>query len=391
MAVDTTKRRFWFLAALVLAVVFAAATYSLAQHLTDRALERASVRLQLLNTLRKQALLDYFETAETELTFWSLNQDLLDKQAELVRRWKAYADSRGDPGARLHEVYVEANPYPPNQRRQLSDAGDGSRYSELHAELHPLARRFVVERGYYDFFLISPEGNIFYSVEKESDFGTNLASGPWHETGLAEVYRRAIENASGQAVAFSDLSPYGPSADEPAMFMAQAMKGANGELLGVLAFQLPIERIRSIMQFDAGMGESGETYLVGEDHLMRSDSRFSRQSTVLRTRVETEAVEHAFKGEQGSMIMPDYRDVPVLSAYDSIQIDQHRWAILAEVDEAEVLRIAAESHPQISGLMVLLYALAMGSLWFLRLDDLPEDEQTGVTALEDNDFPDLPG
>lgn len=391
MLIDSKKQRFWFSAALALAVVFAALSYGLAQHLSERALERAAARLQLLNTLRKQALHAYFETAETELTFWSLNPDLLDKQVELVKRWKNYAETRGDPGARLHEIYVKANPFSAGERAQLSDAGDGSRYSELHAELHPLTRRFVFERGYYDFFLISPEGNVFYSVEKESDFGTNLISGPWRDSGLADVYRRAVTGASDQAVAFSDLSSYGPSADEPAMFMARAMKGPEGELLGVLALQLPVGRIQSIMQFDAGMGDSGETYLVGEDRLMRSDSRFSPQSTILKVSVETKAVEHAFKGERGSMITPDYRGVPVLSAYDSIRIDQQRWAVLAEIDEAEVLWDAAQSHPQISGLMVLLYALALGSLWFLRLEDLPQEEVAGGVSMPDNEFPDLPG
>jgi hypothetical protein len=55
------------------------------------------------------------------------------------------------------------------------------------------------------------------------------------------------------------------------------------------------------------------------------------------------------------------------------------------------LQDAAESRPQISGLMALLYTLAMGSLWFLRLDDLPLDEAGGGAAIADNDFTDMPG
>ena len=34
----------------------------------------------------------------------------------------------------------------------------------------------------------------------------------------------------------------------------------------------------------------GETYLVGSDHLMRSDSRFSEESTILNTKVDGETV-----------------------------------------------------------------------------------------------------
>lgn len=383
------KKRIWLWSALVLGLIVAAIGFGIAQHLTGEALERASSRLQLLNALRKQALIEYFETAKTELTFWSINEDILSKQTEMVKRWRAYADRHGDPGARLHQIYVEANPFDAGQRAQLSDAGDGSRYSELHAELHPLARRFVVERGYYDFFLIGPDGNVFYTVEKEADFGTNLLTGRWHDTGLAEVFRRAREAADSQDVAFSDLSPYEPSNGEPAMFMARAMKNDEGELLGVLAFQLPVDRIRAIMQFHAGMGDSGETYLVGEDRLMRSDSRFSQASTALKVSVETQAVQRALDGDRGTMIMPDYRGVPVLSAYDRVGVDRYRWAILAEIDEVEVLHDAAEAYPQISGLMLLLYALGLGSVWFLRLDDLPQVEDAGMAAQSDTDFPDM--
>ncbi len=391
MPVTIKLRRFWIFIAIALTLVFAAFTYGLAQHLTERAIEVASARLQLLNTLRKQALQTYFETAEAEITFWSLNQDLLHKQAELIRRWKTYAQDRSDHVAQLQQLYIDANPYPADQRSQLSDAGDGSRYSELHAELHPVAKRFVVERGYFDFFLISPQGDVLYTVEKESDFGTSLTTGTWRDTGLADVYRRAMANATDHGVVFSDLAAYGPSDNAPAMFMARALKDARGELLGVLALQLPLDRIRAIMQFDAGMGDSGETYLVGEDHLMRSDSRFSQHSTVLKVSVNTDAVKRAFNGEHGSMILPDYRGVPVLSAYDSTQVDHHRWAVLAEIDEAEVLRDAAESHPQISGLMLLLYALALGSVWFLRPDDSPQDDHAGVAPLADSDFSDFSG
>ena len=34
----------------------------------------------------------------------------------------------------------------------------------------------------------------------------------------------------------------------------------------------PIDNLNTIMQERSGMGQSGETYLIGEDHLMRSDS-----------------------------------------------------------------------------------------------------------------------
>ena len=42
--------------------------------------------------------------------------------------------------------------------------------------------------------------------------------------------------------------------------------------MGAVAIQIPINQINQIMQERTGLGKTGETYLVGPDKLMRSDS-----------------------------------------------------------------------------------------------------------------------
>jgi methyl-accepting chemotaxis protein len=90
------------------------------------------------------------------------------------------------------------------------------------------------------------------------------------------------------------------------------------------------------MQFSAGMGQSGETYLVGQDGLMRSTSRFHDVSTVLDTRVDGITVSKALAGEEGVEIVVDYRGVSVYSAYRLFEFEGVRWAVLAEQDVAEI-------------------------------------------------------
>lgn len=372
--------RFWLITGSTLAVLLVGLGFTVTHFVLQAQMERFAERFELLSSLRKQALQEYFDTARAEITFWSLNEGLLDKQADLRKRWDIKRENKGDPGAMLQQLYVDNNPFPHGERHQLQDAGDGSVFSALHAELHPLTELFVVERGYYDLFLIGPEGDVFYSVEKEADFGTNLNTGPWRETGLADVFRRALASARDGRVVFSDFEPYGPSADEPALVMARAVTGAEGEVLGVLALQLPTERIDSIMRFTAGMGQSGETYLVGEDLLMRSDSRFSETSTNLKVRVDTASVKRALAGESGAIFTTDYRGVTVLSAFNSIDIDHFRWAVMAEIDEDEVLHTIANRRPMIAGLMLGLYSLAMWSIWYIRPGDWGEGE--GLAALD---------
>jgi methyl-accepting chemotaxis protein len=364
-----STRRFWIttlggLALLTLCIGWAGNRYFIEQRLSI-----ASERLLLLSNLRRDALQRHIETTEAELRFWSLNPELIEQQLWMVDAWNKAVDAGRDPEQRLKLFYVEQNPYPAGERGKFADAGDGSGYSSLHAKLHPLASLFVSERGYYDFFLISPTGDIFYSVEKEADFATNLYRGPYRDSGLAEVFKRALVYAETDQVAISDLSAYEASGGVPAMFAAKAMYGKEGELAGVIALQLPTDQIVDIMNFDAGMGETGETYLVGEDLLMRSDSRFSEESTILKVKVDTDAVARALKGEYGVEFTRDYRDVEVLSAYTSIPLGENTWAVMAEIDKAEVLENATSDRPMLAGLMLFFYSLAAWSAWFIQRAD----------------------
>jgi hypothetical protein len=350
----------------ILAMLVGFGTYEVDRYTRDAYVDAAKDELLLLMTLRKSTLTQYRSTVRAEVTFWSLDRKIRQALVDLSEAWQQLGD---DAGAILGPLYIEENPHPPGEKRLLVSAGDGSVYSAVHASLHPIARRFVEYRGYYDFFLIDPAGNVVYSVEKEADFATNLVYGRWRTTELGAVFRRARDRAAEGAVVFTDLARYPPSNDEPALFAATAVRREDGELLGVLAVQVPIERIREIMQFTAGMGETGETYLVGMDLLMRSDSRFSEESTILETVVDTETVRRALNGESGVDVTDDYRGVPVFSAYAPIDDEGIRWAVMAEIDVAEVLIPARERRRWIALAGVVVAAMAVATALMLRRPD----------------------
>ena len=338
-------------------------------------------RVQLLAELRRGALQEYFSTAEAELSFWSRNEGIVQSQQQLNEIWTLEGQGFDE---RLRELYIGSNPHPANFLLNLDDAGDGSAYSELHGITHPIARKFVTRRGYYDFFMIGPKGDIYYTVEKEDDCGTNLLQGPWQKSGLAQVFRKARDGAASRVIAVSDMEKYGPSADAPAIFIATAMLSAEEEFLGVLALQLPTDFILSIMNSSDGMGNSGETYVVGEDMLMRSNSRFSEESTVLIQRVESESVELALAGEQGQLVIDDYRGVPVMSGFAPVNVGNHRWAVIAEFDMAEIAEFAASERPALSGALLLIYSLSLWSVWYWRGRSLPQ-ESTDLPSLDLDD------
>jgi len=107
------------------------------------------------------------------------------------------------------------------------------------------------------------------------------------------------------------------------------------------------------------MGESGETYLVGSDLRMRSNSRFSEQPTVLETTVDTVTVRKALDGFSGVEFTPDYRGVVVLSAYDYLDIDEFRWAVMAEIDEAEVQSYVGSIRATLAAIIAAIFGMVL--------------------------------
>ena len=204
-------------------------------------------------------------------------------------------------------------------------------YKRVHDKFHEVYQFYMNTYGYYDVFLLSPNnGNVIYTVSKESDFASTLSR---EKTHLAAIWKKTMQAGVEQ---LSDMEKYAPSNDAPAMFVTSPIV-AKGEIVGVLAFQISNEAINNIMQEQAGLGESGETYLVGKDHLLRSDSRFSSDPTVLLLKIETEATTEALAGKKDSKIIEDYRGIDVLSAYNRINAENLGWAIVAEIDETEVM------------------------------------------------------
>ncbi|MFO7819861.1 MAG: methyl-accepting chemotaxis protein, partial [Halanaerobacter sp.] len=209
---------------------------------------------------------------------------------------------------------------------------DSSEYKEFGETVGHDLDKFKNEHQWYDIFLIDKQGNVIYTEAKESDYGTNLESGPYSDSGLANAYRSAKSS-----VALTDFAYYEASGEAASFVAAPIKSDETGEVLGVVALQVPVDEVNDIMQKNTGMGESGETYLVGSDELMRSDSRFSEKSTILEREVDTAAVQKALNGGEGVEIVKDYRGVDVFSAYTPIDIQGMDWVMLAEIDEAEIM------------------------------------------------------
>lgn len=344
----------------------------------ENLVEARKDQLLALEVSRSDTLKNYLGSIREDISILSKSEHVFSAVDDFSSAW-GEIPTTSDPKQYLHKAYIDENPYPTGEKEKLSDAGDGTLYSQMHATYHPWFRHLLQERDYYDIFLFTPDGRLVYTVFKERDYATNLLSGEWKDTGLGRVFRAAKDAAATGKPVFEDFEPYEPSYGAPASFIAQALVGFDGKLKGVLAFQMPIDRINAIMQNAQGMGETGETYLVGKDSLMRSDSRFSDESTILKRKVEGESVERALKDEQGVALTKDYRGVEVYSAYAPIEFLGTRWAILTEMDKAEIME--AVNQMILDTIYVVLgFAVVFSVIAFLfaRRITKPVSDMTGA-------------
>ncbi|MBL9035952.1 MAG: HAMP domain-containing protein [Rhodospirillaceae bacterium] len=316
--------------------------------------EGAEGKLLALVDARQAALSDYLNAIKEDLDLLAVNAVTRQSLRELTQGYVALS------GGAARKLYVDDNP-DKSKLWELNSAADGSAYSLAHAGFHPWFRQFAETRGYYDIFLISTSGDVVYSYTKEPDYGTNLVAGPWKNSDLARVWRSINDGRGSNVVAFSDFAAYEPSKGVPASFIAAPVMDGS-QYLGVLVFQMPIGRINSVMQRAEGMGESGETYIVGGDFLMRSDSRFLKQgeSSILKQEVKTVTVEAGLAGKTGVDEIKDYRGIWVFSAYKPFEFEGVKWAIIGEVDTDEILASATMIRNIMIGVGLAVLAVFVG-------------------------------
>ncbi len=198
------------------------------------------------------------------------------------------------------------------------------RWNLLVEAFGPDLNRSLLRYNFTNIYLIDPDGNVLFSVKKQDDLGTNILTGRFANTKFSSAVRAAAEK---NEPVYSDLENYEVLGNQVAGFIAQGMFDDSNQLIGILAVQISTQPINAILQDTTGLGETGETYLVGTDLLMRSESRFSEETSVLRVSVDTQATQQWFEKIQGTpsaenfVSYQGYRGAKVLGVYQTLEIN----------------------------------------------------------------------
>ena len=336
-------------------------------------------QIQTIATQTAAELNGYFEDIAKDLTITAAAESTQTALRDLNINWGQFLTGSlaTDPVAALQTAYIANNPDQANRELlDTSTADKKNNYDFTHSKIHPAFRRQFTARGYADLMMLSPGGDLLYSVRKRDDFATNVADSP---TGLGRVYAQAAAMTEPGQVAFADFAPYAAAGGLPEAFMATPVFDNRQKLVGILAVAVSTAPVNAIMAKTEGLGETGESFVVGTDLLMRSDSRFSEADDALVTPFANPVVEAALAGEPARGLSQDYRGMDMILTAQPLSFAGTNWAVVTAVGAEEAYAPVTNMRNMI--FMVggaLLAVAAVAGIFFARTVSRPITRLTGT-------------
>ena len=336
-------------------------SYVSLQSLTESYQKAAATQMERRLQSKEKAFESFMQQIAGDLRSFSDNPYIISATKKLSDAYMMLGD---DATRYLQQQYIEVNPNKTGEKHLLDYANDGSAYSALHEKYHNYIRKVTLDNGYYDFFIVDEAGNVVYTMYKELDFATNLKNGEWKDTGLAQLFDKVMKQQDAEKVSFVDFAPYAPSNNVPAAFMGKPLVDENGKYIGALIFQMPINKINELFTKDDSVGETGRIILVGDDYLHRSDDRFSKESTILKNKVETQEVKLALEGKSGiNTNAVNENSKKIISVFEGYEFQGEKYALIFEKEFAEVMAPVYEDRNKFliitGGIISLIAAIGL--------------------------------
>ncbi|MDP4291965.1 MAG: cache domain-containing protein, partial [Bacteroidota bacterium] len=227
---------------------------------------------------------------------------------------------------------------------------------------------------YYDIYMADDKGNILFSLNQNNDLGSNIYEGKYAHTRFSKSFKTIIEK---NVPTFSDLEFYQPDNNLLSGIMGIPMHDENGKLIGAMAVQIKVDQIKNILGSDLGLGETGVSYILGEDLVTRVGSRFENDSVILRKTNNHALAKKWLENIYGGMRIADtlrtvqneimgnypnknnvwvygiYRDLKVLS-----NLGVH-WAVFEEIEHTETFAFTRQLYHTVrdSLLITILFVI----------------------------------
>jgi methyl-accepting chemotaxis protein len=347
--------------------------------------DQARNRLATAATDARSALTAYLDSVAEDLTVFAGRSEV-SASIDLFSGAMLSLKGQGDPTALLQKAYVEDAPAELDERIMRDTSDKLPVYDLHHRNLNADYRELMQARGYYDVLLFDTAGNLVYSVAKERDFATNFSEGggPWADTALGQVYRTAMTLDAGQT-AVADFASYAPSNGAPAGFIAAPVIDTAGFRIGVLAFQLPIDRIGQLLAI--GGGDGRQVMLLNGQGLALNDLPSTPDDDILAVQVSGAPIEAAQAGTDGFGAIEGIGD-HLIAASQPVVFGGTQWVLVATEPAALVAAPSDRLRNTVVliGLIVLTLAV-IAALFIARSVTRPVGRLTkAMTALAEGNL-----
>jgi signal transduction histidine kinase len=125
-----------------------------------------------------------------------------------------------------------------------------------------------------------------------------------------------------------------------------------------------VPEVQGILLERTGLGQTGESYIVGSDYKLKSKSRFFTQNP-REVVVKTKGVVRALKGDSGEDLILDYRGTEVFSSYEKIELSDIKWVILTEINHQEALFPLNQLRSNLIYILIIILIFVLVVSYFL--------------------------
>ncbi|MCF8336012.1 MAG: response regulator [Bacteroidales bacterium] len=246
-------------------------------------------------------------------------------------------------------------------------------YQNIVEQRNSFFTKIRASNNYYDIYLIDAKGNVLYSVKRDHFLGTNVFDGEYSNTKIGETAQNILE--TGQML-FSDFERDINNMDLVSGIIGKPLR-ENGNTIGMIAFRIRDDDLNRLMQKSDDLGKTGITYIVGEDLMMRSISRSSGDTILMKQKItnkrtkkwlrlqpRTQAVESSYEDDQhnlvssyeglkGEWVYGIARSIPKLEDFGV------QWAVVEEfeLDEAFIYPRQLSDKVKISLILTVIVVL----------------------------------
>lgn len=246
-------------------------------------------------------------------------------------------------------------------------------YAALVKPIKKQLQDYAFLNGYNDLYLVDADyGHVMFSVRNGEDNGENLQNGRLKDSGLGKIWRRVI--ASGNTV-ISDFEPYQAVGNQEMAFIAHPVTNKSGEKISVVVLRFNASLISKVTEARKGMGQTGESYLIG---LQEDGESFEFRSNMvtmgdgkyvvgydlgLKLQYWQDARSAGERGGSGTYI--DSAGKEVLVAFDKLQIEGLSWYLISKIDKYEVTEPLRDIYRKVGYFIVFLIFLTAIWAWLL--------------------------